>query len=349
MSSRVISCWRIRAVFLAAILAVLPFTAFAENASKPNRASSAVATNAGAVLWEAPTDIASRDLYYGPGGKEYAPHTTFTFLKEDMSGTNPKLEVRDQDGVEWKVKLGVEARPETVASRLVWAVGYFADEDYFLPVLRVEDMPHLRRGENLVGPDGSIHDVRLERHRNDEKKISNWKWRDNPFAREREFNGLRVLMALMNNWDLKDTNNSVYEEKGTVDERLQLCYQVSDLGASFGTTGRSWTHSLSKGNLKSYRHSKFISKVTPEYVDFTVPSRPALLYLFTPKEFITRMELRWIGRRIPRTDAKWIGGLLAQLSPQQIRDAFRAAGYTPDQIQGFSAIVEERIGELSSL
>ena len=123
------------------------------------------------------------------------------------------------------MKLGVEARPETVASRLVWAVGYFADEDYFLPVLRVEDMPKLRRGENLVAPDGSILNVRLKRHQNDEKKISSWKWRDNPFALEREFNGLRVLMALMNNWDLKDTNNSVYEEKGTVDGSPQLRYE----------------------------------------------------------------------------------------------------------------------------
>ena len=35
--------------------------------------------------------------------------------------------------MKWRVKLGVEARPETVASRLVWAVGYYANEDYFLP------------------------------------------------------------------------------------------------------------------------------------------------------------------------------------------------------------------------
>ena len=37
------------------------------------------------------------------------------------------------------------------------------------------------------------------------------------------------------------------------------------------------------------------------------------------------MHLRWIGRNIPIEDAKWVGGLLAQLKPAQIQDAFRAA------------------------
>jgi hypothetical protein len=87
---------------------------------------------AGASIWAEPTDIASRDLYYGPGGKQDEPRGRFTFEKEDPDGTNPKFVVRDQDGVKWKVKLGEEARPETAASRLVWGVGYYADEDYFL-------------------------------------------------------------------------------------------------------------------------------------------------------------------------------------------------------------------------
>ena len=38
---------------------------------------------------------------------------------------------------------------------------------------------------------------------------------------------------------------------------------------------------MGKGNLKSYRHSKFISKAGPEFVDFNVPTRPALSTFFT--------------------------------------------------------------------
>jgi hypothetical protein len=59
--------------------------------------------------------------------------------------------------------------------------------------------------------------------------------------------------------------------------------------------------------------------------------------------------MRWIGRHIPRSDAEWIAGLLAQLSSDQIRDAFRAAGYTPDQVNAFATVVEERIAELKKL
>src|SRR5260370_30209264 len=46
------------------------------------------------VLLRTPDDITSRNLYYGPGGKEHQPHGTFTFTKEDLDGTSPKLLVR---------------------------------------------------------------------------------------------------------------------------------------------------------------------------------------------------------------------------------------------------------------
>ena len=180
--------------------------------NRPNTAP-AVAAAGPAYLWHNPTDIASRNLFYGPGGKEHAPHTTYAFIKEDLNGTNPKFDVRDENGVKWKVKLGVEARPEVVASRLVWAVGYYANEDYFVPELRVENMPRLKRGQKLVSKDGTMHNVRLKRSLKGEEKIGDWKWSDNPFTRQRELNGLRVMMALINNWDLKDENNAVYEEK----------------------------------------------------------------------------------------------------------------------------------------
>jgi hypothetical protein len=44
-----------------------------------------------------------------------------------------------------------------------------------------------------------------------------------------------------------------------------------------------------------------------------------------------------------------MGQLLAKLSPQQIRDAFRAAGYSPEEIEEFAAVLEARIGELTKL
>ncbi len=299
-------------------------------------------------LWQRPSDIRSRDLYYGPGGKSRAPHSRYTFVKEDMDGTNPKLRVLDENGVKWRVKLGVEARPETAASRLLWAVGYSTNEFYFLPTLQVDDLPaHLHRGQNLVGPGGVLRNVEMKRLEKDEDKTGVWSWRHNPFSGTREFNGLRVMMALTNNWDLKDENNAVYEVKQP-DEREEI-YRISDLGATFGYTGASWRVVMTRGGVRDYCRSKFITKVTPTYVDFNDPTRPALVYVFNPPGLIKRIRMRWIGRHVPRADARWVGQLLAQLSPDQIRDAFRASGYSPEEVELYTRAVEDRIRALNEL
>jgi hypothetical protein len=302
------------------------------------------------VLWRNPVDIASRDLFYGSGGRENVPHGPFVFLDEDLNGTNPKFHVRDRDGIKWQVKLGKEARSETAASRLVWAVGYPTTDDYFIPELRVENMPaHLRRGQNLVAPDGTMRDVRLKRNPG-MIKVGLWRWRANPFVATREYNGLRVIMALINNWDLKDENNTIYREEDSEGLKSpEELYMVTDLGASFGSAGRSWPARKSRGNLESYARSKFIRKVTLEKVDFDFPTRPALIYLVGMPAFVHRLGLRRIGKNIPRADAKWIGQLLALLSGDQISDAFRASGYTTAEVEGFTQVVLKRIAALNGL
>jgi hypothetical protein len=308
---------------------------------KENHAE-AVTASAPAVLWKDPADIGTRDLFNGPGGPDHTPHGTFKFEKEDLDGTNPKFVVKDQDGVKWKVKLGIEARPETVASRIVWAVGYHTNEDYFVPALQVQEMPgHLHRGQKLVDPDGSVHNVRLKRE--DEKKIATWSWRDDPFTGTRELNGLRTLMAVINNWDLKDENNAIYEEAG------QRIFAVSDLGASFGCACRCWPRNRTKGDPEKYSQSRFIRQLTADTVSFQTPARPSYLYAVNPKEYVSRIHLEWIGRKIPRADAKWMGSLLARLSPQQIHDAFRAAGYSPQEVEEFSKVLTGRIAALTGL
>jgi hypothetical protein len=302
------------------------------------------ATSGPPVLWRDPVDIASRDLLYGPGGAKDQPRGPFVFEKEDLNGTNPKFVIRDVAGVKWKLKLGEEARPETAASRIVWAAGYFADEEYFLPDLVIKNVPpNLHRGEQYVEPDGLTHNARLKRYLKGEEKFGSWKWKENPFSGTRELNGLRVMMALINNWDLKDINNTVYQYEGN------QIYLVSDLGASFGSTGRSVTRGESKGNLEAYTESKFIAKLTPMTVDFNVPTRPAIIHVFEVSDFASRVNLEWIGKQIPIDDARWVGSILARLSPEQIQAAFGAAGFSPKEVAGFSGTVESRIAELNKL
>lgn len=44
-----------------------------------------------------------------------------------------------------------------------------------------------------------------------------------------------------------------------------------------------------------------------------------------------------------------MGGLLARLSPKQIQDAFRAAGYSPQEVDAFSKVLTGRIAALADL
>ena len=107
--------------------------------------------------------------------------------------------------------------------------------------------------------------------------------------------------------------------------------------------------SKARGNLGSYSHSKFLTRVTADTVDVGAPRRDSFFFLATPREFFSKLKLRAIGKNIPRSDAHWIGELLGQLSPDQIRDAFRAAGYSPAEVDGFATVVERRIAALQSL
>jgi hypothetical protein len=44
-----------------------------------------------------------------------------------------------------------------------------------------------------------------------------------------------------------------------------------------------------------------------------------------------------------------LGKLLEPLSDEQIRDCFRAAGYSPEEVEGNAAMVKERIKDLNRL
>jgi hypothetical protein len=324
-----------------ALAVLVVATALPAMGQKENGDSSSVAH----AIWHDPGDIKSKDLLSGPGGEKHSPQLPVKFLKEDKKGQNSKFDVEDANGTKWRAKLGIEAQPEVVATRLLWAIGYFTNENYFIPDLEVKDLPaHLHRGQgHVISPD-HVDGARLQRHRGDEKKEANWNWRHNPFVGTREFNALRVMMVLLSNWDLKDENNGIFTDKDG-----QQQYLVTDVGTAFGASGKHWTEAASKNNLKEYRKARFISRVAPDYVDFNFPRRPPLLHLLVLPSYIHQVHMRWVGNRIPRSDAKWLGGLLAQLSPDQLLDAFRAGGYPPGKAAAFTKVVQARITELNQL
>ena len=185
--------------------------------------------------------------------------------------------------------------------------------------LTVKGLPALRRGQEFVSAGGIVHGARLERKRTAVKKLGDWDWFDNPFVGQRELNGLRVMMSLLNNWDLKQVNNAIYVVDG---ER-----HYADQRRSAPRSGRPATQGTrTKGDPQDYAESTFIAKDRPDLVNFALHSRPFFLSVFAVSNYRERTRMEKITKHIPRADAKWLGQRLSRLTDSQIRDGFRAAG-----------------------
>ena len=271
--------------------------------------------DAPAVLWREPTDIASRDLFLGPGGEAMKPDLSHvTFIGLQTGGHTKKWRVHDGAGHDWVVKFGNEAQPETAASRLVWAAGYYTDIDYFVPKVNIE-------GKGLA------KNVRFEARPKTLKRYDyEWDWDENPFKGTNELQGLKVLMVLLNNWDLKNSNHRVLLLK----DQNELQYIVSDLGVAFGKTGNSITHNRNRPN--EYVKTKFVKNVDGNNILFDFHA--------THDQMLGNVT---VGQ------ARWIGQILSQLSDKQISDAFRAANYAPEEIDILTKTVRARIDELANL
>ncbi|MBC8029858.1 MAG: hypothetical protein H7Z16_07085 [Pyrinomonadaceae bacterium] len=272
------------------------------------------------VLWRAPTDIRSRNLHFGPGGSAMKPDLRrITFLEEDKGGySGTKYRIRDGAGREWVAKIGKEAQSEVAAVRLLWAVGYETEVNYLVPRLTIPGK-------------GTFEDVRLEARPGGEKRLDEWKWEQNPLVGKREFQGLKIMMLFLENWDIKDSNNEIIQVKGT----RRLRYVVSDLGATFGKTGGLpilWTITRSRNDPEDFEKAKFVEGVEGNLVKFRYAGKMGSIFA-----------------NITVAQARWLGGWLSRLSKGQIRDAFRAANYNSEEIEILTEAVQGRIAQLRTV
>ena len=268
------------------------------------------------VLWHAPDDIESRNLLLGAGGEAMKPdlsRVTFVAVKE--GGWSTKYRVRDGKGDEWIAKLSTEAQPETAANRLMWAAGYETEIVYLVPELEI------------VGK-GTFKNVKLEARPKDVKRTEYWLWADNPFVGKPEFQGLKIMMVLINNWDMKDDNNAILATKGVTTSVRR--YIISDLGATFGKTGGVFSRSRNKPS--DYVKAEFLKGTNGNVIDFNYSGKNGKLF-----------------ENISVADAKWLAGWLGRLSDLQIKDAFRSANYTPAEVEMLAGAVRARINTLANL
>ncbi len=269
-----------------------------------------------AQIWNAPQDIGQRDLIYGVGGPRQAPdpNAVYTLVKHINHGGSPKIEVRDPSGLKWDVKMGPEAQPEVVASRIVWAVGYHEPLDYYVPVWSLDD-----HGNRQSGPP-----ARFRPKPHWIKKEGDWSWHSNPFIGTQAFRGLVVLMAVLNSSDLKDDNNAVYDLKEPIDHATRW-YAVKDLGASLGETA---ARTMERWDADAFAQAGFVTGVKDGRVLFDYKGRHQEVFSIVTPE-----------------DVRWTCALLNRLTDRQWRDAFRAGGYNDDQIDKYVRKMHEKIAQ----
>ena len=298
-------------IFFGASILVLILTVCAPGTVAQEKTGKAEAGNA--IMWES-VDIKSRDLYLGPGGSRLAPDLKgAVVLGRQMGGNNTKYRLRDGNGHEWVAKVADESQPETAAVRLLWAIGYKTEINYLLPELQ-------------LGKYGGFNNVRLEARPKGMKRGERWMWADNPFVGTKEFDGLKIMMAMFNNWDLKDENNVILVDGG------QHHYVVSDLGASFGKlANESQSRSgRSVNDPEGYANSGFIKGAQHDGVI-------ELAYTGSADHLVKGIKVE---------HARWLADLLLQLSDKQIKDAFRAARYSDEKIAMFAEAFKARIDAL---
>lgn len=305
-----------RAALWFLILCLLSSGAFAQKKAKASKASKP-APKSEAVLWE-PVDIRSLDLFAGPGGESMVPDvSSVTLIKEEKKGHNKKYRIRDAKGNVWVAKLGREARPETAAVRLLYGLGYKTEVNYLVPSL------------NIPGK-GTFSNVRLEARPDNVERLGEWKWRSNPFVGTHELEGLKMMMVFMSNWDVVDLQNQILQVNGGEQD-----YIISDLGATFGKLGNNnlpviYRFGRKTGSAKHYSKTSFVREVKNGQVK--------LAYKGKNRKLLSTFSM---------ADARWLSNNLNRLSDTQIRDAFRAAYFSPAEVDTYTTAVRRKIDELN--
>ena len=304
-------------IWLMVLMLALPFAAAAQEKDKKDKGEKKVYTGT-PVMWRDPADIASRNLILGAGGEEMKPDISkITYIEDKTGGYSKKYRVRDAKGNEWIAKIGKEAQPDTAANRLLWALGYETEIAYLVPHVKIEGK-------------GEFDNVRFEARPADVKRTGNWMWENNPFMNKPEFRGLKILMVMINNWDMKDDNNEILAHKGDTTGEGELRYIISDLGGTFGKTGGIISRSRNKPS--DYVKADFIKKVNGDVIDFHYSGKNQKLF-----------------EGITVADARWLSDLLKKLSDDQIKDAFRSANYSAEEVDLLAGAVRERINALAKL
>jgi hypothetical protein len=283
------------------------------------------------MIWEERGPIEELNLFWGDGSPDRVPAGPFTFVAEDVGGTNPKAHVRDVNGVLWGVKWDEEVHSEIAASRLAWAMGLRVDEAYYVPtgtiVFPGRQRPTFQRIGSFIDSRGNLKSAaRFERWDPEQKIQGDWSFEEHPLMAEGGYSVLVLMNVIMANWDAKDANLKLLSVPGTMG--TTDWYMVGDYGACFGKMGGLTSHS-------KYRLSDFLAN--PPVIRSVSGDTVYLNY---------KGSNAAAHESVPLEGARFFASRAAALTLAQVQDAFRAANANEQDLNGFAEAVYGRIREV---
>ena len=293
----------------------------------------------GGSLWTDPGNIPALDFSGGVAAPVDPPKPPFTFLREDMSGTQPKIFARDASGATWNVKFGLEVRPESFCWRVVRACGYFAEPNFLVTSGKFEGFHPIARKDSTLHADGTFTYGRFQ-YRDPNLKFledKNWRWDGPPFAGTKELSGLKILIMLFSNWDNKDArvgaaggpNTAIFELKKP--SGTKYIYTFTDWGDGFG---RQATGVRANWQCAGFTQESagFVQSVDKGLVSFNYNGNISAGFR----------------TGIPVSHVAWFVNYLGRITDAQLRTGFKSSGASDADASCFAAALRTRIEELRS-
>jgi hypothetical protein len=278
-----------------------------------------------------------------PPGSEFV--CTYVEPKEKLAGVTQKFLCKTDSGEIVRVKYGKENREmyaEIVATRLFWALGFYADEVY--PVkLRCLGCPE----ENPASPeegekriDATIEYASVERNfpgaNIEVKEDQGWEWTELEKISEKEggaprshVDALKLLAVLVQHADSKPDNQRLacypedvldQDEDGIIQCKRPVM-MIQDLGSTFGSGTTAFA--VSKINFGAWKGQP-VWDVPKQAESIKQTVKPVCYGKIDASRIAGENGLN--DPAISEEGRRFLADLLKQLTRQQIVDIFRVAG-----------------------
>ena len=265
--------------------------------------------------------------------------------KEPAGGSVPKFKCTVlKSGEDIRVKYGENTREvfaEVAASRLLWALGFYTDEDFYVrikcldcpetnPFRPEKDERRVTRIFNSAMLERTFPGMIIETSEDE-----GWSWNELDKIDEKkggatraEKDAFRLLAVFIQHSDNKAVNQRLacYKQDLPDPKNASSCRKpvlmIADLGASFGA-GASKITDAAKMDFENWKN-KDVWNLTKEH-DYLVQNKRQICIGNLPNT-MRAGEAGLFDPEISEEGRKMLSDLLNQLSLKQIREIFRTAG-----------------------